>query len=241
MDPTTPPTPESDASKGFTLLMSNLGYLRQQAEAYNKRPLPATEEHMRALIKNEKERPINVPAGEVVEQLMGKTEELVTQFQTIYKQFITLLDGQTKALTQELATQVAAMQTAARAGEAAALAMQASAVAVAAAGKKVKEDLPTSLPVSGEVYGFTNEKSLVWTVVGCLLLGALLYWAAATLFGPTQVSKAAYAQLQAQNAALRVKKKQIDKEGVYYRNQIKQYRAKNPNKATDFPAYELAE
>ena len=221
--------------------MGNIGYLRQQVEAYNKRPLPATEEHMRALIKNEKERPIHVPAAQVVEQLMGKTGEVVDKFQSGYTQFNRQLENLTAALRLEMTTQAAAMQTAARAGEAAARAMQASAVAVAAAGEKVKEDLPTSVPVRGDVYGFTNEKTIVWTVVGCLLLGALLYWAVATLFGPRQVSKAAYEQLQAQNAALQVKNKQFDKEGVYYKNQIKQYKEKNPNKTTDFPAYKPAE
>jgi uncharacterized protein YukE len=220
--------------------MGNIGYLRQQVEAYNKRPLPATEKDIRGLINNEKERPINVPAEQVVEQLMGKTGEVVDKFQSGYTQFNRQLENLTAALRLEMTNQAAAMQKAAQAGEAAARAMQASANAVKLAGEKVREDLPTSVPVRGEVYGFTNEKSIVWTVVGCVLLGALLYWAAATLFGTTQVSKAAYEQLQAQNAALQVKNKQFDKEGVYYKKQIKQYRAKNP-KTTDFPVYEPAE
>lgn len=245
---TTPPTPETDASRGLAILMGNIGYLRQQVEAYNKRPLPATEGQVKDLIKADKERPVQVSAEKVVEQLMGKTGDVVDKFQSGYTQFNRQLENLTAALRLEMTTQAAAMQTAARAGEAAARSMQASADAVAAAGEKVKEDLPTSVPVRGEVYGFTNEKTMVWTVVSCLLLGALLYWGAATLFGPKQISKEDYAQLQVLNATiqaksdtLRKKNNLLDEESRFYIKKIRRYVAKNKKAAVDFPAWKRVE
>ena len=83
MDPITPLTTESDASYGFTLIMNNLAYLRQQAEANNKRPFPATEDEVKALVKlAERDRPLvlKVRTEAVVEQIMGKTEESVAKF-----------------------------------------------------------------------------------------------------------------------------------------------------------------
>ena len=236
MEPTPPPI------NPVNVLMADIAIITQYVRAYNKRPLPATADEVKGLVKlAERDRPlvVKVTTEAVVEQIMGKTGESVAKFQSLYNQFLLLLEAQAKALKQDLATQATAMQTAARDGERAAVAMKASADAVAAAGKKVKEDLPTSLPVSGEVYGFTNEKSVAWTVGGCLLLGALFYWAAATFFGPTQASKAAYEQLQAQHAALQVKNTKLSKEGNYYLKQIKQYQAKNPE-TTAFPLYEEA-
>ena len=237
MEPTPPPI------NPVNVLMADIAIITQYVRAYNKRPFPATEDEVKALVKlAERDRPlvVQVETAEVVEQIMGKTGESVAKFQSLYNQFLLRLEAQAKALKQDLATQATAMQTAAKAGGEAAVAMQTSAVAVAAAGKKVKEDLPTSLPVSGEVYGFTNEKSVVWTVGGCLLLGALFYWAAATFFGPTQASKTAYEELQAQHAALQVKSTNLSKEGNYYLKQIKQYKVKNPE-TTAFPAYEVPE
>ena len=236
MEPTPPPI------NPVNVLMADIAIITQYVRAYNKRPLPATADEVKGLVKlAERDRPlvVKVTTEAVVEQIMGKTGESVAKFQSLYNQFLLLLEAQAKALKQDLATQATAMQTAAKAGEAAAVAVKASADAVAAAGKKVKEDLPTSLPVRGEVYGFTNEKSVVWTVGGCLLLGALFYWAAATFFGPTQASKTAYEELQAQHAALQVEIKEYDNEGGYYKNQIKKYKAKNPE-TTAFPVYEDA-
>lgn len=232
MDPITPLTTESDASYGFTLIMNNLAYLRQQAEANNKRPFPATEDEVKALVKlAERDRPLvlNVTTEAVVEQIMGKTGESVAKFQSLYNQFLLLLEAQAKALKQDLATQATTMQTAARAGEAAAVAMQTSADAVAAAGKKVKEDLPTSLPVSGRVYGFTDWK----TAVGCLLGPVVVVLLVMAVMGQfSKVDKEAYEQAKATNV-------QVVEQGNYYKEQIEKYKAKNPE-TTAFPAYEVA-
>ena len=240
MEPTPLPT-ESDASYGFTLIMNNLGYLRQQAEANNKRPFPATEDEVKALVKlAERERPlvVKVTTEAVVEQIMGKTGESVAKFQSLYNQFLLLLEAQAKALKQDLATQATAMQTAAKAGGEAAVAMQTSAVAVAAAGKKVREDLPTSLPVSGRVYGFTDWK----TAVGCLLGPVVLLLLVMAVTGQfSKVDKEAYErvkadyeQMKAADSRLKTTNGELGSNVVRYEAQIKRYRAKNP-KTTDFP------
>ena len=53
------------------------------------------------------------------------------------------------------------------------------------------------------------------------------------------MSKAAYEQLQAQNATLRKTNEQLGATAVYYEEQIKKYKVKNPE-TTAFPAYEDA-
>ena len=222
----TPPSPESAPPReddGVNKLLADIERIMQQMRAYNKRPLPATEEQVKKLIQNEKERPINVPAEKVVEHLMGKTEELVKQFQSIYNQFLSTLDKRTQSLKLELGTQAVAIEQAVKE-------VKASVAVVDAAADKI----PSSVRVEGEVFGFTNRITFGGTVVVSALLGALLLSAFSS-----KVSKEDYEQLRAQNAALQVKKKQIDKEGVYYKNQIKKYKTKNPE-TTAFPVYEEA-
>ena len=53
------------------------------------------------------------------------------------------------------------------------------------------------------------------------------------------MSKAAYEQLQAQNATLRTTNEQLGATAVYYEEQIKKHKVKNPE-TTAFPAYEEA-
>ena len=53
------------------------------------------------------------------------------------------------------------------------------------------------------------------------------------------MSKAAYEQLQAQNATLRKTNEQLGATAVYYEEQIKKHKVKNPE-TTAFPAYEEA-
>lgn len=229
----TPPQSDEDIAKGFSILMGNIGYLRQQVEAYNKRPLPATEEHLRDLIKNEKERPINVPAAQVVEHLMGKTEELVKQFQSLYNQFILLLDKRTQALTQELTTQAKAIETAAAAVQVGAKAVQDSAVVVAATGEK----LHRPIRVEGEVFGFTNWK----IAVGCLMGPVLFLLLVQALTGQfSKVSKSDFEQAQVKEMQAMAANADLKQQGRYYLDQITKYKAKNP-KSTDFPDYKPEE
>ena len=240
MEPTPPPI------NPVNVLMADIAIITQLVRAYNKRPFPATEGEVKALVKlAERDRPlvVKVTTEAVVEQIMGKTEESVAKFQSIYNEFLLLLEAQAKALKQDLATQATAMQTAAQAGEAAAVAVKASADAVAAAGKKVKEDLPTSLPVSGEVYGFTDWKTAVGCLLGpvvVLLLG--MGWAGQF----STVSKSDFEQLQAQQKQSQARVKELDKAfkmaadvDHYYFGQIEKYKAKNP-KTKDFPVYKEA-
>ena len=235
MEPTPPPI------NPVNVLMADIAIITQLVRAYNKRPFPATEGEVKALVKlAERDRPLvlNVKTEAVVEQIMGKTGESVAKFQSIYNEFLLLLEDQAKALKQDLATQATAMQTAAQAGEKAAVAMKASADAVAAAGKKVKEDLPTSLPVSGEVYGFTDWK----TAVGCLLGPVVLLLLVMAVTGQfSKVDKEAYErvkadyeQMKAADERLKTTNGELGSNVVRYEAQIKRYRAKNP-KTTDFP------
>ena len=235
MEPTPPPI------NPVNVLMADIAIITQLVRAYNKRPFPATEGEVKALVKlAERDRPLvlNVKTEAVVEQIMGKTGESVAKFQSIYNEFLLLLEDQAKALKQDLATQATAMQTAAKAGEAAAVAVKASADAVAAAGKKVKEDLPTSLPVSGEVYGFTDWK----TAVGCLLGPVVLLLLVMAVTGQfSKVDKEAYErvkadyeQMKAADERLKTTNGELGSNVVRYEAQIKRYRAKNP-KTTDFP------
>ena len=171
--------------------------------------MPTTEKDIRGLIKNEKERPINVPAEQVVEHLMGKTEQLVNDFQFLYNQFLNTLDKRTKSLKLEPETQVAAI------GQAVAEVKKAVVVVDAAADK-----IPPSVPVKGEVHGFTNWKSAVVVAVVSALLGVLL-----VLVFSSKVSKADYEQLQAQEQQAVKANVELQKQGNYYLKQIKSYKA----------------
>ena len=248
MEPTPPPI------NPVNVLMADIAIITQYVRAYNKRPLPATADEVKGLVKlAERDRPlvVKVTTEAVVEQIMGKTGESVAKFQSLYNQFLLLLEAQAKALKQDLATQATAMQTAAKAGAAAAVAMQTSADAVAAAGKKVKEDLPTSVPVRGEVYGFTDWK----TAVGCLLGPVVLLLLGMAVTGQfSKVSKSDFEQLQKQLQQSQQQQQQsqaaqqkaeaqeelTNSAQKYFFAQIKKYKAKNPN-TKDFPAYKGAE
>ena len=240
MEPTPPPI------NPVNVLMADIAIITQYVRAYNKRPLPATADEVKGLVKlAERDRPlvVKVTTEAVVEQIMGKTGESVAKFQSLYNQFLLLLEAQAKALKQDLATQATAMQTAAKAGGEAAVAMQTSADAVAAAGKKVKEDLPTSVPVRGEVYGFTDWK----TAVGCLLGPVVLLLLGMAVTGQfSKVSKSDFEQLQAQQKQSQAKVKELEEAfkkaaavDHYYFGQIEKYKAKNP-KTKDFPVYKEA-
>lgn len=234
--PNTEPTPTgtdpASPSKGVAYLLAEVERIVQELRAFNKRPLPATEEQVNKLINADKDRPVEVPAEQVVEHLMGKTEQLVKDFQALYTQFLTALDQQTRALSQELTTQAKAVADAAGT-------VKASAVAVAAAGEK----LHRPLRVEG-VVGFTD-----WRIgLGCLLGPVVVLVLIQGLLGQfSRVDKDVFeqtkekaAQLQVQNAALQAKITQSENQGIYYLNQIRRYKAKNP-KTTDFPAYRPAE
>lgn len=228
-----PEPTSSHEDDGVNKLMADIERIIQQLRAYNKRPLPATEEQVKRLIQNEKERPILVPAEKVVEQLMGKTEQLITRFQAIYSEFLTLLNSQTRTLRQEMTTQTAALQAATAAVQASARAVHDSAGQVSAAGEK----LPRYIPVEGKVFGFTNWK----IAVGCLLGPVLFLLLMQALTGQfSKVSQTDYDQAKVHEMQALDGNAKLKKEGLFYLNQIRRYKAKHP-KTTDFPAYKPAE
>lgn len=222
MDPITPLTTESDASYGFTLIMNNLGYLRQQAEANNKRPFPATEDEVKALVKlAERDRPlvVKVTTEEVVAQLVGQMEQLNKQlvatlvelgktFLESRNRLVDLVDDRTNYLRDELALGVKDVKAATDD-------MKAGAARI-----------PSKMTV---------DFKQGWRWVAGLVLGpVVLLLLAMTLMGQfSKVDKEAYEQAKATNV-------QVVKEGGYYKKQIEKYKAKNPE-TTAFPAYEVAQ
>lgn len=226
------PTPSS--SNPIAKLQADIERLNQEMRAINQRPLPATEDQVKALLLTEKNRPVDVPADKVVEQLMGRTGEHVSSFQTIYNQFIVLLESRTKALSQELAAQVAAIQKAAAA-------MQQGTAAMAA----TAERLPREVAIEGDFHGFSSWKAAAVLVGLPMLLLLVGMWMGGQF---SKVSKADFDRLQEQNDAIQIKNAAIRKvngllneENLFYLKNIKRHVAKNKKSAADFPEYKRIE
>lgn len=213
------PTPPSN---GVATLMADIARISQELRALNRRPLPATEEQVKSLVKlAERDRPleVHVRTEEVVEQLVGKVEQLTAAFLAKCDRLIGLVDERTDYLAKQLQAGVAAAQVA---------------TAEMHAGAKL---IPRSVAVKGNFYGFTNWQA--GAVVGGVpvLLVLLMLWFTGMF---SRVPAADFAQLQAEHTAIKSKSAKLSREGNYYLKQIKQYRAKNP-KTTAFPAYVPAE
>lgn len=226
---TTPPTPQSDATKGFTLLMGNISSIIELLRTFNKRPLPATEDQVKGLVKlAERDRPleVKVKTEEVVAQLVGQVEQLNKQHVATMKQVSEgfaksgrligeMVDNQTAILKGGLELGVKDVQ------------------AATADMKAVAGLIPSKMPV---------DFKQGWRWVAGLLLGPVVF----VLLGMglagqfSKVSKSDFEQLQKKWEEAKVTNAQVLKEGSYYKNQIKNYKAKNPNKTTDFPVYKVA-
>lgn len=236
MDPITPLDTESDASYGFSLIMNNLAYLRQQAEANNKRPFSATADEVKGLVKlAERDRPLvlNVETEVVVAQLVGQVEELnkqlvatMQQLSTTYlansEKLIKLVDDRTDYLGVELKLGVKAVQ-------AATVDMTAGAARI-----------PSKITV---------DFAQGWRWVAGLVLGPLaVVLLVMELCGQfSKVSESDFKKLQAQQKQSQEAQQKAEKdyksilaEDTYFFGQIKKYRAKNPN-TKDFPAYKVPE
>lgn len=211
MNPTPPPAP----SNGVTILMAEIERIAQELRAYNKRPAPATEDQVKALVQlAERDRPLvlTVNSEAVAQQLVGKVEQQAKAFQAGCDKLITLVDDRTDYLTEQLTARLAAVQ--------AAEAKLAAAV----------QQIPRSVPLNV----FENWRSTVGFTLGPVAL-ILLTMLCTGHF--SRVPKADLEQAQVENEQLLQKNARLLKEGTFYLDQIKHYRTKFPKNAPYFPNY----
>lgn len=211
MNPTPPPAP----TNGVAVLMAEIERIAQELRAYNKRPLPATEGQVQALVKlAERDRPLtlNVNSDAVAKQLLGKVDQQAKVFQDTGYQLINYLDDRQKALTTALDERVAALKAA-----------EASLQATA-------QQIPRSVPLNV----FENWRSTVGFTLGPVAL-ILLTMLCTGHF--SRVPKADLEAVQAENEQLRQNNARLLREGTFYLDQVKRYRAKFPKTAPCFPKY----
>ncbi len=211
MNPTPPPAP----SNGVATLMAEIERIAQELRAYNKRPLPATEDQVQALVQlAERDRPLtlNVNSEAVAAQLVGKVEQQAKVFQDTGYQLINYLDDRQKALTSALDERLAALKVA-----------EASLQATA-------ERIPRQVPLNV----FENWRSTVGFTFGPVVL-VLLTMLVTGHF--SRVPKADLAQAQAETAQLKQRNERLRKEGTFYYDQVQAYRKKFPKSAPYFPQY----
>jgi hypothetical protein len=152
MNPTPPP------SNGVAILMAEIERIAQELRAVNKRPLPATEDQVKALVKlAERDRPLtlNVNSEAVAKQLLGQVDKQAQVFQTTGYELIKYLDDRQKTMSAVLDKGMTAVQ-------AAEARLQASA-----------QQIPRSVPLNM----FENWRSTLGFTLGpvvLVLLGMLL-------------------------------------------------------------------
>ena len=211
MNPTPPPGP----SNGVATLMAEIERIAQELRAYNKRPLPATEDQVQALVKlAERDRPLmlNVNSEAVAAQLVGKVEQQAKTFQSGCDKLITLVDDRTDYLTEQLTARLAAVQ-AAEAGLAATV-----------------QRIPREVGVNW----LNHWKLTAGVVLGPLVLVLLMLWFTGMF---SRVPKADFEKLQVENGQLRQYNARLTKEGSFYLDQVQRYRAKFPKTSPYFPKY----
>jgi len=111
MNPTPPPTP----SNGVAILMAEIERIAQELRAVNKRPLPATEDQVKELVKlAERERPLtlNVNSQAVATLLLGQVDQQAQRWQAGADKLIKLVDDRTDYLVEQLTARLAAVQAA---------------------------------------------------------------------------------------------------------------------------------
>lgn len=110
MNPTTPPP-----SNGVAILMAEIERIAQELRAVNKRPLPATEDQVKALLTvAERDRPLtlNVNSQAVATLLLGQVDQQAQRLQTGADKLIKLVDDRTDYLVEQLTARLAAVQAA---------------------------------------------------------------------------------------------------------------------------------
>jgi hypothetical protein len=211
MNPAPPPAP----TNGVAVLMAEIERIAQELRAYNKRPLPATEGQVQALVQlAERDRPLtlNVNSEAVAKQLIGKVDQQAKVFQDTGYQLITDLDDRQKALTTALDERVAALKAA-----------EASLQATA-------QQIPRSVPLNV----FENWRSTVGFTLGPVAL-ILLTMLCTGHF--SRVPKADLEAVQAEKTQLQQRNEQLLTQGRFYYDQVQQYRKKFPKTAPYFPKY----
>lgn len=107
------PTPPTAPGNGVATLMAEIERIAQELRAYNKRPLPATEDQLQALVKlAERDRPLtlHVNSEAVAQQLVGKVEQQAKLFHDTGNVLISYLDNRQRQLTSALDERVAALK-----------------------------------------------------------------------------------------------------------------------------------
>lgn len=115
MNPTPPPAP----TNGVAVLMAEIERIAQELRAYNKRPLPATEDQLKALLTlAERERPLTVKvnseavAERLTKSLVNEVAEQAQTFQQTGYKLINYLDERQKTMSAALTQGVDAVQAA---------------------------------------------------------------------------------------------------------------------------------
>jgi len=209
------PTPPTTPGNGVATLMAEIERIAQELRAYNKRPLPATEDQVQALVKlAERDRPLtlNVNSDAVAAQLVGKVEQQAKVFQDTGYQLINYLDDRQKALTRALDERVAALKAA-----------EASLQATA-------QGIPRQVPLDV----FANWRSTVGFTLGPVVL-VLLTMLVTGHF--SRVPKADLEKAQAETAQYQQRNERLRKEGTFYYDQVQAYRKKFPKSAPYFSQY----
>lgn len=151
MTPTPPPSP----SNGVAVLMAEIERIAQELRALGKRPLPATEDQVKALLTlAERDRPLtlNVNSQAVATLLLGQVDAQAQRIQLGADKLIKLVDDRTDYLVEQLTARLAAVQAA-----------EASLTAAA-------QRIPRSVPLNV----FENWRSTVGFTLGPVLLVLLV-------------------------------------------------------------------
>jgi len=209
------PTPPTTPGNGVATLMAEIERIAQELRAGNKRPLPATEDQVKALVKlAERDRPLtlNVNSQAVATLLLGQVDQQAQRLQTGADKLIKLVDDRTDYLVEQLTARLAAVQAA-----------EASLTAAA-------QRIPREVGVNW----LSNWKLTSGVVLGPLVLVLLMLWFTGMF---SRVPKADFEKLQAENGQLRQYNARLTKEGTFYLDQVQQYRKKFPKAASYFPKY----
>ncbi len=211
------PTPSPAPSNGVAILMAEIERIAQELRAVNKRPLPATEDQVKALLTvAERDRPLtlNVNSQAVATLLLGQVDQQAKVFQETGYKLIDYLDDRQKTMSAALAQGVAAVQ-------AAEAKLQASA-----------QQIPRSVPLNV----FENWRSTVGFTLGPVAVLMLTLLVSGHF---SRVPKAELEAVQVENAGIRAKNAQLVEMASFYQDQVQAYRQKFPKAAPYFPKYTL--
>ncbi|WP_147320855.1 hypothetical protein [Hymenobacter lapidiphilus] len=112
MHPSSPPPPPSN---GVAILMAEIERIAQELRALDKRPLPATEDQVKALVTlAERDRPLtlSVNSEAVAKLLMGKVDQQTKAFEEVCTKLIRLVDDRTDYLNEQLTAKLVGLQQA---------------------------------------------------------------------------------------------------------------------------------